>query len=141
MKDVPVTYTGVGANAASVLITSAPDTVVAGQGFSYVAEARDPFPYSDGAAAEAHVGRVIREARDIATGWVKAGVQAPPWALYQWFRWSGQAKRIRAGITRYRAWARHQDSELASQVLGQIFRNYLLELQSGDNLSPFAPQP
>ncbi len=31
--------------------------------------------------------------------------------------------------------------ELASQVLGQIFRNYLLELQSGDNLSPFAPQP
>ncbi|WP_298829404.1 endolytic transglycosylase MltG [uncultured Piscinibacter sp.] len=35
--------------------------------------------------------------RDIAQGWVKAGVQAPPWALYQWFRWSGKAKRIRAG--------------------------------------------
>jgi len=35
--------------------------------------------------------------RDIAQGWVNAGVQAPPWALYQWFRWSGDAKRIRAG--------------------------------------------
>jgi uncharacterized protein len=31
--------------------------------------------------------------------------------------------------------------ELASQVLGQIFRNYLLELQSTGSLSPFAPQP
>jgi len=31
--------------------------------------------------------------------------------------------------------------DLASQVLGQIFRNYLLELQSNDSLSPFAPQP
>ncbi|PQA48273.1 FFLEELY motif protein [Amnimonas aquatica] len=29
----------------------------------------------------------------------------------------GTAERIRAGIARYRAWARHQDSELASQVL------------------------
>lgn len=39
--DVPVVYTGVGANASSVVITSAIDTVIAGQGFSYVAEARD----------------------------------------------------------------------------------------------------
>lgn len=32
--------------------------------------------------------------------------------------------------------------EIASQVLGQIFRNYLLELQSADTLtSPFAPLP
>ena len=35
--------------------------------------------------------------RDIARGWVDAGVQAQPWMLYQWFRWSGQSKRIRAG--------------------------------------------
>ena len=35
--------------------------------------------------------------REIAQGWVHAGVQAPPWALYHWFRWSGDAKRIRAG--------------------------------------------
>ncbi len=29
--------------------------------------------------------------------WVDAGVQAPTRALYEWFRWSGSAKRIRAG--------------------------------------------
>jgi len=35
--------------------------------------------------------------RDVASGWVAAGVQAHPELLYQWFRWSGQARRIRAG--------------------------------------------
>ena len=35
--------------------------------------------------------------RQIAQGWVEAGVDAPPLALYEWFRWSGQAKKIRAG--------------------------------------------
>ena len=35
--------------------------------------------------------------REIAQAWVDAGVQEPPEALYQWFRWSGQARRIRAG--------------------------------------------
>ncbi len=35
--------------------------------------------------------------RDIASGWVAAGVKAPDWLLYQWFRWSGQAQKIRAG--------------------------------------------
>ena len=35
--------------------------------------------------------------KDVAQGWVAAGVHVPPWALYEWFRWSGQAKRIRAG--------------------------------------------
>lgn len=35
--------------------------------------------------------------REVASGWVAAGVQAPPELLYQWFRWSGQARRIRAG--------------------------------------------
>lgn len=36
-------------------------------------------------------------ARDIAQAWVDAGVQTSPDALYAWFRWSGQARRIRAG--------------------------------------------
>jgi len=36
-------------------------------------------------------------AREVARLWVDAGVAAPPHALYQWFRWSGQARRIRAG--------------------------------------------
>ncbi len=35
--------------------------------------------------------------RDIAQAWVAAGVQTPPRLLYEWFRWSGQARRIRAG--------------------------------------------
>ncbi len=36
-------------------------------------------------------------AREIARLWVEAGVDVPAEALYQWFRWSGQARRIRAG--------------------------------------------
>jgi UPF0755 protein len=35
--------------------------------------------------------------REVANGWVGAGVQVHPELLYQWFRWSGQARRIRAG--------------------------------------------
>jgi len=31
--------------------------------------------------------------------------------------------------------------EIATQVLGQIFRNYLLELQSAEGRTPFAPLP
>jgi UPF0755 protein len=35
--------------------------------------------------------------RDIAQAWVDAGVITSPRLLYEWFRWSGQARRIRAG--------------------------------------------
>lgn len=35
--------------------------------------------------------------RAIARDWVEAGVQVSPWALYQWFRWSGRSSAIRAG--------------------------------------------
>jgi UPF0755 protein len=35
--------------------------------------------------------------REIALQWVQAGVQASPLLLYEWFRWSGQARKIRAG--------------------------------------------
>ncbi|MEP7301259.1 MAG: endolytic transglycosylase MltG [Caldimonas sp.] len=35
--------------------------------------------------------------REIADAWVRAGVQTTPRLLYEWFRWSGQARRIRAG--------------------------------------------
>ncbi|WP_439887424.1 tetratricopeptide repeat protein [Pseudomonas sp. MBLB4123] len=34
-----------------------------------------------------------------------------------------------------------EELEIASQVLGQIFRNYLLELQTAESPSPFAPLP
>jgi UPF0755 protein len=35
--------------------------------------------------------------REAAQAWVDAGVQSSPALLYQWFKWSGQARRIRAG--------------------------------------------
>jgi UPF0755 protein len=35
--------------------------------------------------------------REVAQAWVDAGVQTPPRLLYEWFRLSGQARRIRAG--------------------------------------------
>ncbi len=35
--------------------------------------------------------------REVAEAWVKAGVMTDPKILYQWFRWSGQSRRIRAG--------------------------------------------
>lgn len=35
--------------------------------------------------------------RQIAQGWVDAGVRTSPFLLYEWFRWSGQARSIRAG--------------------------------------------
>jgi len=35
--------------------------------------------------------------REVAQAWVDAGVLTSPQLLYEWFRWSGQARRIRAG--------------------------------------------
>ena len=35
--------------------------------------------------------------REVAQAWVQAGVRTSPDLLYEWFRWSGQARRIRAG--------------------------------------------
>jgi len=36
-------------------------------------------------------------ARGVARAWVQAGVDAPERLLYEWFRWSGQSRNIRAG--------------------------------------------
>lgn len=35
--------------------------------------------------------------RDVAQAWVDAGVQSDARLLYEWFRWSGDARRMRAG--------------------------------------------
>jgi UPF0755 protein len=35
--------------------------------------------------------------RDIAMQWVQAGVKSSPILLYEWFRWSGESRKIRAG--------------------------------------------
>lgn len=85
--------------------------------------------------------------RDIAQGWVKAGVQAPPWALYQWFRWSGDAKRIRAGSYEIGAGTTPRtllekmvrgDETLATVRLieGWTFRQFRAELAKAEALKP-----
>jgi peptidoglycan lytic transglycosylase G len=35
--------------------------------------------------------------RDVARAWVQAGVDVPPALLFEYFRWSGQARKMRAG--------------------------------------------
>ncbi len=41
--------------------------------------------------------------REVAQAWVDAGVRTSAKLLYEWFRWSGQARRIRAGTYRVEA--------------------------------------
>ena len=54
-----------------------------------------PLPLT-GPAAEVSV-EPGQSPRRVAELWVEAGVQAPPRLLYEWFRWSGQSRQIRAG--------------------------------------------
>jgi UPF0755 protein len=54
-----------------------------------------PLPLA-GASAELSIESGARP-REVAQAWVDAGVQTHPRLLYEWFRWSGQARRIRAG--------------------------------------------
>lgn len=102
------------------------------------------------ALASESVGLSIEQGelpRDIAQGWVKAGVQAPPWALYQWFRWSGDAKRIRAGSYEIGAGTTPRtllekmvrgDETLATVRLieGWTFRQFRAELAKAEALKP-----
>lgn len=85
--------------------------------------------------------------REIANGWVKAGVQAPAWALYQWFRWSGDAKRIRAGSYEIGTGTTPRslldkmvrgDETLATVRLieGWTFRQFRAELAKAEALKP-----
>ncbi len=85
--------------------------------------------------------------RDIAQAWVQAGVQESPRLLYEWFRWSGDAKKIRAGsyeiargttpIELLRKMVRG-DSTLATVRLqeGWTFRQFRAELAKADGLKP-----
>ncbi len=87
--------------------------------------------------------------RDIAEGWVRAGVQAPAWALYEWFRWSGKARRIRAGSYEIGAGTTpagllekmvRGDETLASVRLneGWTFRQVRAELARAEALRPMS---
>lgn len=85
--------------------------------------------------------------RDIALGWVQGGVQVSPVLLYEWFRWSGQARKIRAGSyeivrgTTPRELLRKMvrgDETLATVRLieGWTFRQFRTELGKADSLKP-----
>lgn len=85
--------------------------------------------------------------REIARNWVAAGVDAPDWLLYQWFRFSGDARLIRAG--NYEANASTTPRDLLRMMVrgderlsvvrlieGWTFRQFLAELARAEGLRP-----
>ncbi len=85
--------------------------------------------------------------REIAQAWVDAGVQTPTLLLFEWFRWSGQSRRIRAGSYEIAAGTTpvdlldkmvRGDSTTASARLieGWTFRQFRAELAKAEALKP-----
>ena len=85
--------------------------------------------------------------RQVAEGWVKAGVQDSPRLLFEWFRWSGEAKKIRAGSYEIGAGTTPRtllakmvrgDETLATVrfIEGWTFRQIRAELERASDLSP-----
>lgn len=85
--------------------------------------------------------------REVAKEWVNAGVQASPWLLYQWFRWSGQSKLIRAGSYELKQGASARDllrmlvqgdarQATVKLIDGWTFRRFRQELAHADGLKP-----
>jgi UPF0755 protein len=85
--------------------------------------------------------------RVIAQKWVDAGVQVPAWALFEWFRWSGDARRIRAGS--YEIDARTSPRQLLTKMVrgdetlatvrlieGWTMRQFRAELARAEGLEP-----
>jgi peptidoglycan lytic transglycosylase G len=88
-----------------------------------------------------------KTSREIADGWVRAGVQTSPFLLYQWFRWSGRARQIRAGS--YEIGAGTTPIRLLDKMVrgdetlaivrfteGWTFRQIRAELARADGLKP-----
>ena len=85
--------------------------------------------------------------RDIAQAWVQAGVQAPALLLYEWFRWSGQSRKIRAGsyeigrgttpISLLNKIVRGDESLSTVRLIeGWTFRQFRAELAKAEALKP-----
>jgi UPF0755 protein len=85
--------------------------------------------------------------RGVAQAWVQAGVQTSPWLLFQSFRWSGQARSIRAGsyevtpgITPARLLSMmvQGDESLSGVKLieGWTFKRWRQEMAKADGLKP-----
>ena len=88
-----------------------------------------------------------RTPREIADDWVRAGVRTSPRLLYEWFRWSGKARLIRAGsyeigsgTTPVRLLEKmvQGDETLATVRLneGWTFRQIRAELARAESLKP-----
>jgi UPF0755 protein len=85
--------------------------------------------------------------REVAIGWVRAGVQAPAELLYQWFRWSGESRRIRAGsyeigpgttpVVLLDKMVRGDESLATVRLIeGWTFRQFRAELAKAEALKP-----
>jgi len=85
--------------------------------------------------------------RDIAKGWVDAGVQTSPWLLYQWFRLSGQSRQMKAGSYALDQGATPRDLlrmmvrgderlSVVRLIEGWTFRRFRAELAQADGLKP-----
>ena len=85
--------------------------------------------------------------REIAQAWVQAGVQTSPLWLYEWFRWSGQARKIRAGsyeigrgvtpIGLLNKMVRGDETLAVVRLIeGWTFRQFRAELAKADALKP-----
>jgi len=85
--------------------------------------------------------------REIAQAWVQAGVQEPSEFLYQWFRWSGDSRKIRAGS--YEVGRGVTPIELLNKMVrgdqtlavvrlieGWTFRQFRAELAKAEALKP-----
>ena len=89
--------------------------------------------------------------REIAQQWVQAGVQASPTWLYEWFRWSGQARKIRAGsyeigrgvtpMALLNKMVRGDETLAVVRLIdGWTFRQFRAELAKADSLKPTTAQ-
>jgi UPF0755 protein len=85
--------------------------------------------------------------RDVAQAWVQAGVQAPAAWLYEWFRWSGQSRKIRAGsyeisrgvtpIELLNKMVRGDETLATVRLIeGWTFRQFRTELAKAEALKP-----
>ena len=85
--------------------------------------------------------------REIAQQWVQAGVHASPFWLYEWFRWSGDSRKIRAGsyeldrgttpIGLLRKMVRGDETLAVVRLIdGWTFRQFRAELAKADALKP-----
>ena len=85
--------------------------------------------------------------RAVAAAWVAAGVDTSPLLLYEWFRWSGEAKKIRAGSYEIESGTTPKqllaklvrgDETLATVRLveGWTLRQFRAELAHAERLSP-----